>query len=58
MGEIWEKPCVKNLAEALTEGAQSLEDIGGFVEQRQVDQFIRDVRKAAEQLLIMRERLS
>lgn len=58
MGDVWEKPCVRNLSEALIEGAQSLEDIGGFVEQRQVDQFIRDVRNAAEQLLIMRERIS
>jgi 5-deoxy-D-glucuronate isomerase len=58
MGELWAAPCIKNLSEALIEGAQSMEDIGGFVEQRQVDQFIRDVRKAAEQLLIMRDRLS
>lgn len=44
----WKPECLKNLREALREGAESLEEIGGFVEQRQVDQFIRDVRQAAD----------
>lgn len=44
------KTCLDNLTEALLEGAQSLEDIGGFLEQRQIDQFIRDVKEAVRLL--------
>ncbi len=42
--------CLQNLTEALLEDAQMLEDQGGFIEQRQVDQHVRDVRLAVKLL--------
>jgi hypothetical protein len=46
----WEKKCIRNLCESLLEGAANIEDQGGFCEQRQYDQFVRDVRQAVEQI--------